>query len=76
MLAYKGYTGQVEFDADAGLFHGEVLDTRDAITFQGTTVEDLQKAFRGSVDNYLTSARNDTRIPTNRFQGGWWPECD
>ena len=34
MLKYKDYIGHVEFAADAGVFHGEVLDTRDVITFQ------------------------------------------
>jgi predicted HicB family RNase H-like nuclease len=53
MLEYKGYTGQVEFDGEAGLFHGEVLDTRDVITFQGTTVEQIEQAFRDSVDDYI-----------------------
>ena len=41
MLSYKGYTGHVEFDDESGIFHGEVLDTRDVITFQGISVEDL-----------------------------------
>ena len=29
MMEYKGYVGKVEFDDEAGIFHGEVLDTRD-----------------------------------------------
>ncbi len=53
MLQYKGYTGHVEFDDEAGLFHGEVIDLRDVVTFQGTSVEELEQAFRGSVDDYL-----------------------
>ena len=61
MLKYKGYTGHVEFDDEAGLFHGEVIDTRDVITFQGTTVEEIQVAFRDSVDDYtdFCSARGE-----------------
>lgn len=30
MLKYQGYTGHVEYDDEAGIFHGEVLDTRKA----------------------------------------------
>ncbi len=41
MLNYKGYTGQVGYDDDIRIFHGEVLDTRDVITFQGRCVEEL-----------------------------------
>jgi predicted HicB family RNase H-like nuclease len=53
MLKYKGHTGHVEFDDEAGIFHGEVLDLRDVITFQGETVEEIKKAFRDSIDDYL-----------------------
>ena len=51
--SYKGYRGYAEFDEEAGVFHGEVLNTRDVITFEGQSVEDLRKAFRESVDDYL-----------------------
>ena len=53
MLEYKGYLGHVEFDDEAEVFHGEVINTRDVITFQGTSVDGLHKAFIESVDDYL-----------------------
>ena len=53
MLNYKGYTGHVEFDDEAGLFHGEVWDVRDVVTFQGKSVDELERAFKDSVDDYL-----------------------
>ena len=68
-MEYKGYTGQVEFDAEAGLFHGEVLDTRDVITFQGTTVDDIQQAFRESVDDYLDFCNEPNENPDKPFSG-------
>jgi predicted HicB family RNase H-like nuclease len=69
MLEYKGYTGKVEFDPEAGLFHGEVLDTRDVITFQGTSVEELQQAFRDSVDDYLDFCKERNEEPDKPFSG-------
>jgi predicted HicB family RNase H-like nuclease len=69
MLEYKGYTGHVEFDPEAGLFHGEVLDTRDVITFQGRSVEDLQQAFRDSVDDYLEFCKERNEEPDKPFSG-------
>ena len=53
MLQHKGYKGHAELDDEAGLFHGEVLDLRDVITFQDTSVEELEKEFRDSIDDYL-----------------------
>lgn len=63
MMIYKGYSGHVELDDEAGLFHGEVLDTRDVITFQGTSVEELIQAFRDSIDDYLEHCRKRGEEP-------------
>ena len=53
MLKYKGYSGDVEYDDEAKIFHGEVLDTKDIITFQGKNVTEIEKSFRESIDDYL-----------------------
>ncbi len=57
MLQHRGYTGQVEFDDEARLFHGEVIDLRAVVTFQGTSIEEIEEAFRYSVDDYLEICR-------------------
>jgi predicted HicB family RNase H-like nuclease len=69
MLKYKGYTGYVEFDDEAGIFHGEVLDLRDVITFQGKTVEEIKKAFRDSIDEYLEFCKERNEKPDKPFSG-------
>lgn len=53
MMTYQGYVGKVKFDDEAGIFYGEVINLRDVITFQGTSVQELRQAFRDSVDDYL-----------------------
>ncbi|OGO35391.1 MAG: hypothetical protein A2W35_01270 [Chloroflexi bacterium RBG_16_57_11] len=45
--------GKVEIDQEAGRLHGEVINIRDVVTFEGETVEEVQQAFRDSVDDYL-----------------------
>ena len=69
MMEYKGYLGKVEFDDDAELFHGEVINTRDVITFQGTSVAELQTAFRDSVDDYLEYCQSRGESPDKPFSG-------
>lgn len=49
MLKYKGYTGVVQFDDEAMIFHGEVIRLRDIITFRGTTPEEIKKEFETSI---------------------------
>ena len=38
MIEYKGYIGKIEYDPEAKILHGDVINTRDVITFQGTSV--------------------------------------
>lgn len=52
-MKYKGYTGSVEYDPDDRIFHGSVDNITDIVTFQGDSVEELETAFRDSVDEYL-----------------------
>lgn len=68
-MKYKNYVAHVEFDADAGVFHGEVLDTRDVITFQGTSVAELEQAFRDSIDDYLEFCAQRGEKPDKPFSG-------
>jgi len=69
MMHYKGYLGKAEYDDDAGIFHGEVVNTRDVITFQGATVEELRRAFRDSVDDYLEFCASRGEDPDKPFSG-------
>jgi predicted HicB family RNase H-like nuclease len=69
MLEHKGYRGYVEFDSDAGIFHGEVLDTRDVITFQGKSVKEIRRAFRDSIEDYLEFCRERGEQPDKPFSG-------
>jgi predicted HicB family RNase H-like nuclease len=68
-MEYKGYIGKVEYDDEASLFHGEVINTRDVITFQGNSVVELRKAFRKSVDDYLSFCTERGEEPDKPFSG-------
>ena len=69
MLKYKGYTGRVEYDDEAKIFHGEVIDTKDVVTFQGTTVTEIENAFRGSIDDYIIFCQTRGEKPEKPFSG-------
>ncbi len=69
MMEHKGYLGKVEFDAEAAIFHGEVINTRDVITFQGESVSELSRAFRDSIDDYLAFCAERGELPDKPFSG-------
>ena len=68
-MDYKGYIGDVKYDSDAHIFHGEVINTRDVITFQGKSVDELEQAFQDSVDDYLEWCAEDGVEPDRPYSG-------
>ena len=63
MMKYKGYTGKAEYDDEAEIFYGEVIGLRDVVTFKGSSVKELQKSFRKSIDDYLAFCKRMNKSP-------------
>jgi len=68
-MNYKGYKGAGKLEEDTGVFYGEVLNTRDVLTFQGTSAEEFKKAFRDSVDDYLAFCEERGEKPDEPLWG-------
>lgn len=69
MMNYKGFVGVVEYDDEARVFSGEVINARAVITFQGTTVDEVEKEFHASVDDYLDWCKKDGIEPEKPYSG-------
>ena len=70
-MNYKGYIGKVEYDEDAHIFSGEVVNTRTVITFQGSSVEELEREFKNSIDDYLEWCKEDHIEPEKPYSGSF-----
>ena len=68
-LRRSSFIGSVEYDDEARIFSGEVINTRTVITFQGTTVDEIEKEFHDSVDDYLEWCRQDGIEPEKPYLG-------
>lgn len=62
-MRYRGYRAAIAFDTEAGLFHGDVLDIVDTVTFQGRTIADVTRALADSVDDYLAFCAARGEVP-------------
>jgi predicted HicB family RNase H-like nuclease len=67
MTKYKDYLADVQFDDETGIFHGEVINTRDVITFQGASGRELRKAFKDSIEDYLAFCKERGEEPALKF---------
>ena len=69
MMNYKGYEAIVEYDEEAGIFHGEVANLRDVVTFQGKSVAELKRALAASIEDYLAFCKERGEEPEKPFSG-------
>ena len=68
-MKYKTYIGRVEYDDQAKIFHGKVIGLKDVITFQGTSIEELEQSFKDSIDDYLAFCKEREEKPEKPFSG-------
>lgn len=76
MMEYKGYTAKVDYDDDAEVFHGQVLNLRDVITFQGSSVAELKDEFANSVEDYLEFCKLRGEEPEKPLSGRFLVRLD
>ena len=70
-LTIDGYIATIELDEEAGLFHGEVINTRDVLTFQGRNVEELKAAFSDTLADYKDWCRERGKTPEKPYSGNF-----
>ena len=68
-MSYKSYEARITYDEGAELFHGEVINLRDVITFQGKSVKELKQAFAESVRDYLAFCKERGEEPEKPYSG-------
>ena len=73
-LKYKGYTGSVEYSEEDNCLFGKVQGmSKDAITYEGTTIEELRQDFEGAIDDYLALCEARHVEPAKAIQ--WYIQC-
>ena len=66
---YKGYEAVIEYDEADRLFFGRVINTRDIISFDGETVDELQQSFEAVINEYLEDCRQEGKEPDKAYSG-------
>ena len=75
-MHHDGYVATIELDEEAGLFHGEVVNTRDVLTFQGNTLDELRQAFRETIEDYAAWCRERGKEPERPYSGNFTLRVD
>lgn len=71
ILEYKTYFAIVHFNADDEVFHGKIIGINDLVSFEGTTVKELKKAFHEAVDDYVDTCKELKKEPEKAYKGSF-----
>jgi predicted HicB family RNase H-like nuclease len=69
ILKYKEFIGTVSFSAEDRVFYGKVEGINDLVTFEGTNVDELEKAFKYMVDEHIKDCKKEG-IPLGKSYKG------
>lgn len=68
-LEYKGFIGTVEYSADDHCLYGKVLGTRDLIMYEGESIQELEKDFYETIDEYIETCKELGKDPETSYKG-------
>ncbi|MBK9981822.1 MAG: type II toxin-antitoxin system HicB family antitoxin [Saprospiraceae bacterium] len=71
ILKHNDFMASVHFSSEDEIFHGKILGIDDSITFEGTSVASLKKAFRESIDDYLSICEEVGKDPLKSYKGSF-----
>jgi hypothetical protein len=68
-LDYKGFTGLATYDHSIPGYHGRVEHIQDVVTFEAATIDDVEREFHASVDDYLEMLSQTRRATPPKQEG-------
>ena len=68
-LTYKGFIGSVHYASEDRVFYGKVEGVNDLISFEGSTVQDLEEGFKYMVDEHIKDCTRQ-EIPLEKSYKG------
>lgn len=69
VMAYKGYTGSIEFSAEDNVYFGKIIGICSLISYEGETAKELLEDFHGAVDDYLALCKENGIVPETAYRG-------
>ncbi len=68
-MKYKGFIGSVHFAEEDRAFYGKVEGVNDLITFEGSTVDELEKGFKYMVDEHIKDCNKNNTPLEKSYKG-------
>ncbi len=70
-LEYKEFTGSVHFSTEDEVFFGKIEGIPDLVSFEGSTVRELKKAFEEAVNQYIDICNEQNKPVMKTLKGSF-----
>jgi predicted HicB family RNase H-like nuclease len=71
VLEYKGYLTKIEYSTEDQVLHGKIEGIADLVTFESDLANEIEKEFRGAVDDYLLFCEEMGKEPDKSYKGSF-----
>lgn len=68
-FVYRGYAATISYNRMENNFYGEVNGISGVIVFSGSSIDELEREFINSVDEYLAECEKEDRKPDKQYSG-------
>jgi predicted HicB family RNase H-like nuclease len=69
VIKYKGFIGSVHYASEDRVFYGKVEGIKDLISFEGSTVDELEKGFKYMVDEHIRDCEKNNTPVEKSYKG-------
>lgn len=69
ILEYKEYIAELHLDVQDKIIIGQVINTKDIISFHGNTIKEAEQAFHNVLDTYIDSCKQEKISPSRSYSG-------
>lgn len=71
LLKYKGYIGDIQASIEDDVLYGKLQYISALVTYEGKTVDELNRAFQQAVDDYLQTCKDQGCQPEIPCKGSF-----
>ena len=71
ILKYNDFISSVHYSTEDEVFHGKILGIDDSVSFEGSSVSALKKAFKEAIDDYLSICDEVGKDPLKSYKGSF-----
>lgn len=71
LLLYKNYNGTVEYSREDGCLFGKVIGMKALLSYEGSSVEELEQDFQNVIEEYLADCRERNVEPEQPYKGNF-----